>query len=278
MGKEEIPEEYDEPELPDQEADWNDLTGQQRKELQEKVQTKMRKMVKEQTPKERSKTKQHKATKMDDEYKGIIGKYIFRDMPLFKYEIIAYIVVGLIGFGLYFVERLGIVEGIIGLAIVPAVVVPVAIWFVKFRLYMPSKTRVPSIRVYRTGVIEFRMEDVRKGYIEYGNGDNIQRKYITQINKHTEASTGKPVIITSEHQGKNIDLLGNEKVDMQGKETTALLEMNTAVVTKNVMNKMLSVNMPTLKNPLFLLMIIMLFMVAAMLINQFGILDMIKGG
>lgn len=208
----------------------------------------------------------------------IMGKYIFRDMPLFKYEVIAYAVAGFFVFSTFIFEKLGMVEDLAFKASLLAVALPCFIWFYKFLRYMPTKYRVPSLRIYKSGILELGVEDIKKGYITYGSGDNLQRKYITKLNKHTEASTGKPFLITSELKGENLNLVEGTKPDMRSEEFNAILETNTAVTTKKVMNRMLNFQQPTMQNPLFMLLVINIALVAVLIAKSFGVFEMIKGG
>ncbi len=207
----------------------------------------------------------------------IMGKYLFKDMPLFKYEIIFYLVGAMAAVALFVVELLGLVENALIRAVPILIIIPIAVWFIKFFLYMPSKKRIPSLRIYRSGVIELLVEDVSKGYITYGKGESAQKKFITRLSKHTEASTGKPFLITSETMGENIDLVNMTKTDLKSVEFNALLETNTAVVTKNVMNKMLKFTAPAMQNPMFIMLIIILMLNAIMVIKSLGFLDSFMG-
>jgi len=209
---------------------------------------------------------------------SVLGKYLFRDIPLFKYEFFFYLIIGFVAFIFYVIDKTGIVPGALSKIVLPAILLPMAIWFIKWAVYMPRKKRVPHIHIYGSRVIELGLKDVGKGYITTGKGDNKKRIYITRLNKHTEASTGKPFLITSDLHGENLDLLEETKPDMRSEEFNAILETNTAVTTKNVMNKMLRSVQPTLQNPMFLISMITLFMLAVLLIREFGFLDFIKGG
>lgn len=206
------------------------------------------------------------------------GKYMMRDLPLFKYEILAYLGMIFLAVAGYFLERLEIMPGAMGKFMLPAVMLPIGIWFVKKVLYMPTKTRVPHLHIHKSRVLELGMTNIKKGFITRGRGENVKRIYLTKLNKHVEASTGKPFVITSDLQGENLDLLEETKPDMRSDEFNAILEMNTAVTTKNVMNKMLKTIQPSMQNPLFLLLLINLVMIGVLLIKSFGFLEFIKGG
>lgn len=210
--------------------------------------------------------------------KEIFGKYLLRDMPLFKYEIIGYVVVGFFVFFVSVLERVGAVENLLSKVMFAAILAPIIFWAFKYFRYMPSKYKVPSVRVYKSGVIELGIDDIRKGYITYGSGDNLQRKYITKLNKHYEASTGRPFLITSELHGENISLVDDPKPDMKSEEFNAILETNTAVTTKKVMNRMLQFSQPSVQNPLFLMLVANLALCGVIILKLFGVFEMIKGG
>jgi hypothetical protein len=224
-----------------------------------------------------NKKKEEKTAKPVKEHE-IMGKYLLRDMPLFKHEIILYV---LIAFAVFFVsvlERLAVAPGATAKIAIPALLVPVGIWIVKWWFYMPNKKRVPSLRIYKSGVIEIGVDDISKGFITYGKGEDAQRKYVTKLNKHTEASTGKPFLITSEVQGENLSLIESTKPDMKSEEFNAILDTNTAVVTKKVMARMLNFAKPSLENPMFLIIALNIALTGVLLAKEFGILDMFKGG
>lgn len=263
----ELPEEY---EIPEPEG-FKNFTTEQKKAIVEKKKELDRAMadaVKGKKPK----------TEQEKQESHIMGKYMLKDMPLFKYEIILYMGMIMVGVMMYVIERAGLVEGAMGKMAIPAIILPLGIWFIKWVLYMPNKKRVPGMRIFRSGLIELRVEDISKGYIEYKYGSEKRKKFITKINKHTEASTGKPFVITSELEGENLNLADKDKPDMRSEEFNAILENEKAVVKQQTMNEMLKVQKPTLQNPLFLLLVINLAMVAVLLIKNFGIFEMIKGG
>jgi len=294
-----IPAELDEPEL-DDEATYDSLDEEQKEKLRRWTLKKARMLKEGRKPKktlslaptrvqpigevEKEKEPEQKPRKklfkFDDSGFAdvtIMGKYMLRDMPLFKWEFIAYIGLLVLVFVFYMIERIGLVEGMLGKIAIPAVILPMGIWFVKRQLYMPAKTRVPSMRIYKSGVIELGVESIKKGFVEWGSGADKQKKFITRLTKHTEASTGKPFLITAETRGENISLLDSAEPDMRSDEFNAILENEKAVVTKNVMNQMLSTVKPSMSNPLFILMAVNIALVAVLLVKSFGILDMIKG-
>lgn len=236
------PKELDEPEPDDEEELVNNVSQQEQERLYEKAR------------------RDWEAT----------GKYLIRDMPLFKYEIVIYLGMILVAFMLYAIERVGIVEGALGKAVIPLAIIPIGIWFVKKMLYMPNKNRVPHIHVFNTRVIRFGTVDPKKGYVAFKRGENIVKKYITKVNRHIEQSTGLPCVVTSDLHGENLDLLREKKPDMRSEEFNALLETCKAVTTKNVMNRMMRFTQPSMANPVFILIIINMFMVAVLLIKSFG--------
>jgi len=95
---------------------------------------------------------------MDEQEKEIMGKYLLRDMPLFKYEIIIYFAVCITAFMLSVLDRVGLTQGLLGKVMIPLLVIPIAVWFVKWQFYMPSKFRVPSMRLYKSGIVELGVE------------------------------------------------------------------------------------------------------------------------
>ena len=201
----------------------------------------------------------------------LMGKYLFRELPLFKYEIMLYGIMGITAVFFYMLDRT-FIPGILGKAVIPAVILPIGVWVIKWWAYMPRKNRVPSIRLYRSGVVEFGVEDITKGYVCYGKGENEKRKYITNMNKHREASTGKPLIITSEVHGENLNILDESKPDMRSEEFNAILETERAVTTKNVMRRMMKFSQPTLSNPLIILNVIILALLAILVAKSMGYL------
>lgn len=270
MKEFEDPEEFDGPE-----PDFDDFSPEQQARIRAKAQRVMNRIKEEEGTLPRPQKK--KRPKIGKEQQ-IMGKYLLRDMPLFKYEIIVYLMLGMVAFFMYILDKIGFAPGMLSRAIIPVILVPVAIWFIKWIFYMPSKKRVPSLRIYKSGVIELGVEDISKGYITYGSGENSQKKYLAKLNKHTEASTGKPFIITSETQGENLSLIETTKPDMKSQEFNALMEMNTSVTTKTVMNKMLKSIQPTMANPMFLLGVITIAMLGILLAKNFGVFEMIRGG
>ena len=160
------------------------------------------------------------------------------------------------------IERLGIVEGAMGIAVLPIAIIPFVIWLIKKQFYMPGKFRLPRIHVHGSRVITLSTVDARKGFIEFGPADDRKKIWIAKLNKHIEESTGLPFIITTEFDGENIDILKGSTPDMRSKEFNAILEMCKAVTTKSVMKRMLGYDKPVTKNP----MLIIAFMQLALLV------------
>ncbi len=217
-----------------------------------------------------------KKSKEDDAQDSkIMGKYLMRDLPLFKYEIVIYAIAGFAGFFAYMIQRLDIVPGLLEKMVIPLALIPVAVWFIKWYFYMPNKKRVPHLKIWKSGVTEIKVTGISKGFVTYGSGDNQKKVFITRLNKHIEASTGKPFLITSELQGENLSLLEGKEPDMRSEEFNALLENEKAVVTKSVMNKMLDSVKPSLNNPMFLIVAANIALTVIVLGKMFGIFEMI---
>ena len=223
----------------------------------------------------REKSEFNKVEKTEQEVKEMVsfGKFLLRDIPLFKYELLIY--VGVIGIAAmsWFLERTELVPGAMGKAFLPLVIIPMAIWLIKKQFYMPGKIRLPWIHTFGSRVIKLSTIDPRKGYIEIGPQDDRKKIYLTKLNKHLEESTGLPCIVTTEFQGENIDILKDTSPDMKSVEFNAILEMCKAVTTKTVMKRMLSFQQPTAKNPLVILAVMQLILLVFLLVkslNLFG--------
>ncbi len=182
-----------------------------------------------------------------------LGKYLLRDVPLFKYEMWIYI--SLIPFAgmMYFFERFEIIPGIGGRIAIILAMIPLAIWIIKKVRYMPTKFKVPWIHCHGSRVIKFGTTDPRKGYIEIGPKDERKRVYLTKLNKHIEESTGLPCVITTDFQGENISIMKDDKPDMRSQEFNAILESLKAVTTKQVMKRFLRFTQVSKTNPIMLL-------------------------
>lgn len=201
----------------------------------------------------------------------IFGKYMLKDMPLFKYEMFAYFGLTIVIIMAYYLDLKGIVTGITRPLSIIAILVPVSLWFIKWNRYMPRRNRVPGLKLYKSGVVELGIYDISKGYISFGKGENLRKKWITKINKHIEASTGRPFIAVSELEGNNLNLLKTDQVDMKSEEFEAILEMNTAITTKNVMKRMLRFTQPSLSNPMMILQFMSLALLGVVIVKQLGI-------
>jgi hypothetical protein len=280
------------------EVDLEDLTQEQREDMEKKVKRYMAKLV----PVEKRRAYQNKEKPVENEHEipeverelarkpmfdlsrkesfdknenYLIGKYMLRDMPFFKFEMILYFAMLIVGVLVWYMDIREIFPGISRILLLVFVIVPVFLWYLKSNFFMPRKNRVPGARLYKSGIIELGIFDITKGYISFGHGENEKKKFITKINKHIEASTGRPFIVVSELEGENLNLLKTDQPDMRSDEFNALLEMNTMVTTKNVMARMLRFAQPKLSNPLVLLQIITLCLLAVVLAKEFGIFEMI---
>ncbi len=202
----------------------------------------------------------------------IMGKYLLRDMPLFKYEIFAYFGTFAAFLMVSAVDRLGIVPGLTGKVFFPLLLVPIVVWFIKWAKYMPKKNRIPGMRIYKSGVVELKVEDLSKGYVVYGKGENAQRKYITKLNRHVEASTGRPFLVTSELRGENICLVEDSKPDMRSEEFNGVLELNTVIATKKAMARSINFTKEDLLSPQMILAFLTMGMVAFLLVKNLGFL------
>lgn len=211
--------------------------------------------------------------KTEKEIKEMVsfGKFLLRDIPLFKYEMLIYL--GIIGLGAmsWLLERTEIIPGALGKIVIPIAIIPLAIWLIKKQFYFPGKTRLPWIHVHGSRIISFRTVDPRKGYIEIGSGDERKKIWLPKLNKHIEESTGLPCIVTTEFQGENIDILKDTSPDMKSKEFNAILEMCKAVTTKSVMKRMLSFQQPSVKSPLVILGIMQLVLLVFLLVKSLNL-------
>ena len=221
----------------------------------------------------KDKPKFNKIEKTDKEIKEMVsfGKFLLRDIPLFKYEMIIY--VGIIGIAAmsWLFERTQIVPGAMGKAILPIAIIPLALWLIKKQFYMPGKTRLPWMHTHGSKVITLSTVDPRKGYIEIGPKENSKKIWLAKINKHTEESTGLPFIITTEFDGENISLLKDSTPDMKSAEFNAILEMLKALTTKSVMKRMLGFQQQTVKNPMVILALMQLALLVLILVKTLNI-------
>lgn len=262
----ELPEEY---QIPEPEG-FQQLTDKQKwaildkkKEMDKEIANAIKKNKQTQKPTTKKEEKQ------DYEHQ-MTGKYLLRDMPFFRLEIVAYFMLLVFGGILYYLDLREILPGASRPIVIIAVAIPIIIWFMKWFLYMPRKNRVPGMKLYKSGIVELGVYDISKGYITFGKGENAKKKWITKINKHAEASTGRPFIAFSELQGENINLLKTDKPDMRSEEFNALLEMTQAVTTKNVMKRMLRFSQPSMTNPLMILQFMNLIILVILVVKSFG--------
>ena len=199
------------------------------------------------------------------------GKYLLRDIPLFKYEMIIYL--GTIGIGAmsWFLERTEIVPGAMGIALLPIIIIPFAIWLIKKQFYMPGKTRLPRLHAHGSKVITLSTVDARKGYIEIGPKEDRKKIWLAKLNKHVEESTGLPFIITTEFDGENISILKDGTPDMRSAEFNAILEMLKATTTKTVMRRSMGLEKPITKNPMLIIAFIQLALLVFILVKTLNL-------
>ena len=211
--------------------------------------------------------------KTEQEIKEMVsfGKFLLRDLPLFKYEMLIYI--GIIGAAAmsWLLERTELIPGAMGKAFLPLAILPFVIWLIKKQFYMPNKIRLPWIHTHGSRVITLGTVDPRKGYIEIGPKDDRKKIYLPKLNKHLEESTGLPCIVTTDFQGENIDILKDSSPDMKSAEFNAILEMGKAVTTKAVMKRMLGFQQPTVKNPMIILAMVQLALLVFILVKTLNI-------
>lgn len=273
------------------EVKWEDLTEEQRTRLENKIQKYLQKVVPEEkrglNKSKESKVKQEpieqepiiepipKNKKIDTSDNHLIGKYMLRELPFFRIEPFIYFAILFAGILLWYFDIRGFWEGGSRIALFIAILAPVMIWFMKWQFYMPRKNRVPGMKLYKSGVVELGIFDITKRYLTLGRGEDKRKKFITKINKHVEASTGRPFVAVSELEGENIDLLRTDNPDMKSEEINALLETNTMVTTKAVMARMLRFTQPKMNNPLVILLIIVVVIEIVLVAQGFGVFDLI---
>ncbi|KKN17188.1 hypothetical protein LCGC14_0968430 [marine sediment metagenome] len=221
----------------------------------------------------RDKPKFEEVEKTEQEIKEMVsfGKFLLRDIPLFKYEMLIYL--GIIGVAAmsWLLERTELVPGAMGKAFLPLAIIPFAIWLIKKQFYMPGKTRLPRMHAHGSKVITLSTVDPRKGFIEIGPKENRKKIWLAKINKHTEESTGLPFIITTEFDGENISLLKDSTPDMKSQEFNAILEMLKATTTKSVMKRMLGFQQTTAKNPMLIIAMIQLALLVFILVKTLNL-------
>ncbi len=211
--------------------------------------------------------------KTEQEIKEMVsfGKFLLRDIPLFKFEMIIYI--GIIGIAAmsYLFQRTELVPNAMEIALLPLAIIPFTVWLLKKQFYMPGKNRLPWIHTYGSRVIKLSTVDARKGYIEIGPKENRKKIYLAKLNKHLEESTGLPCVVTTDFQGENIDILKDSTPDMKSAEFNAILEMCKAVTTKGVMKRMLGFQQPSVKNPMMIIAFLQLALLVFILVKTLNL-------
>ncbi len=221
--------------------------------------------------KDNKKFKAVEKTEQEQREMVAFGKYLLRDIPLFRYEMVIYIgIVGLAGMS-YLIERTGLIPGAMGISLLPVAIIPFVIWLIKKQFYMPGKNRLPRIHAHGSKVITLSTVDARKGYIEFGPQEERRKIWLAKINKHTEESTGLPFIITTEFDGENISLLKDTTPDMKSKEFNAILEMLKATTIKTVMKRTLGLEKPVTKNPMLILALMQTALLVFILVKTLGL-------
>ncbi len=222
--------------------------------------------------KDNQKFKSIEKTEQEQREMVSFGKYILRDLPLFRYEMVIYIgIVGLAGMS-YLIERTGLIPGAMGISLLPIAILPFVIWLIKKQFYMPGKNRLPRLHAHGSKVITLSTVDARKGYIEFGPKEDRKKIWLAKINKHTEESTGLPFIITTEFDGENVSILKDGTPDMRSAEFNAILEMLKATTTKSVMKRAMGLEQPITKNPMLILALMQLALLVFLLVNALNIL------
>ena len=275
--------------MEEKEVELEDLTEEQRNKIEGKIQKYLKKLVPPEkrglftkkpvetsTIEETSNSEKKIEKEAFSTYENaLIGKYMLREMPFFRFEMIIIFAMLIIGILAWYLDYREIIAGASRIFLIAAILVPFVIWLMKWMFFMPRKNKVPGLKLYKSGIVELGIYDITKGYITFGRGENIRKKFITKINKHVEASTGRPFVVVSELEGENLNLLKTDKPDMRSEEFCALLEMNTTVTTKNVMARMLRFGQANMSNPMMLLQILSIALIAFLVLKQLGVLDFI---
>ncbi len=212
--------------------------------------------------------------KTEQEQKEMVafGKYLLRDIPLFKYEMVLYIgIIGLAGMS-YLIERTGLVPGAMAMALIAVAILPFVMWLIKKQFYMPGKNRLPRIHAHGSKVITLSTVDARKGYIEIGPKEDRKKIWLAKLNKHVKESKGLSIIRTTYFDGENISILKDGTPDMRSSEFNAILEMLKATTTKSVMKRAMDLEKPITKNPMLILALIQMGLLVLILIKTLNLI------
>lgn len=166
--------------------------------------------------------------------KKIIYKtdYIFKEIPLFKYEWVLYLVLTLASTILILLAIIGIYEGgFIAAAGIP-IVLMWTVYLAKDRFYLPRGNKKIVMKVHSNSNISFTVQDLKDRVIHFDKNDEIPPTQVTRENRHTELSTGKPLVIAFEGHTENLsinELMSDERQERSAQELNRIVK--SALIT-----------------------------------------------
>jgi len=133
--------------------------------------------------------------------------YLFKELPLFSLEPFILIGVLMVSIGLYFAGALDIIHNGGFYALLVALLVPFALWFIKWLKYMPRGNKVIFLKGFASTGIYLSVGAMPiDRLIHFDKNDDIPPAAINNPKEHFELCSGRPLIIGFEGYSSNISL------------------------------------------------------------------------
>jgi len=201
--------------------------------------------------------------------------YLFKELPLFSLE--PFILIGLLilSIGLYFAGALDIIHNGGFYALLVALIVPFALWFLKWFKYMPRGNKVIFMKSFASTGIYLSVGAMPIDRLDhFDKDDNIPPSTIDNPKEHFEICSGRPFIISVEGCSRNISLLSLLKGSIStqsAKELTNTMKALWGGAWQAALANMSKSVLSKLRDPTFWLAIIsvgLLVVVAFLVYNQ----------
>jgi len=169
------------------------------------------------------------------------SKHLIKELPFFRIEPFVMIIVGLLmPIMVLVLQAIGVLANGVLIGFLIVLVTMWVMWLVKYFKYLPTGKKVIVARFYKNTGVALSSEKINKeGVVKFDRKGNIPPTQITQVHKHFEMSSGRPMVIAVEEVPQNLSLLKRYKPDRSARELNSVIKVtwNSAwhAATENIL-------------------------------------------
>jgi len=198
--------------------------------------------------------------------------YLFKELPLFRYEPWIYLFITVACVFVYAFTVFGFLPlKTIATTLLATLGLFWSVYMIKWYFYAPRGNKVLVAKCFRSTGIHLSVQDVPKdNVIHFDSKDETPPVYLTQINKHFDVSTGRPFLVCAEGIGENISIMETQQHDKSAKEISNIIKTTWGTAWQSCLNNFMKFT-SKMRDPTFWLIVLTLIIVAGTLFLVFSL-------